>query len=124
MTVHEVDILEPRGDIAMARLNGEIDMANTGWIGHLLHEAVSNDHIGVVIDLSGLRYIDSTGIRMLFGIARRLDQGRQGMAVALPVDSHVGRLIKITRLDEVAFVGSTVDECIPGLRSMIHDRFS
>jgi anti-anti-sigma factor len=105
-----------QGDVVIARLSGEVDLANTPAVSAAVLEAVPNDAIGVVIDLAEVRYIDSVGIRMLFNFVRSLHASRQGMAVAVPPDSPVRNLLKITHLDEAAELRDTVDEAITALR--------
>ena len=103
-------------DVVIVRLEGEIDLANTPALSARILEAIPNDAAGLVIDLSGVRYIDSVGIRMLFTFVRSLHASRQGMAVALPPDSPVRKLLKITHLDEAATFRDTSDEAIVALR--------
>jgi anti-anti-sigma factor len=87
-------------DVVVARVGGDIDLANTPGISAKVLDAVPNDALGLVIDLSDVRYIDSVGIRMLFNFVRTLHASRQGMAIALPENSPVRKLLKITHLDE------------------------
>jgi anti-sigma B factor antagonist len=103
-------------DVVLARMGGDIDLANTPAISAKVLESVPNDAVGVVIDLSGVRYIDSVGIRMLFNFVRTLHASRQGMAVALPDDSPLRNLLKITHLDEATVFRATVDEAAVALR--------
>ena len=103
-------------DIVVARVGGDIDLANTPTVSAKILEAVPNDAQGLVLDLSEVRYIDSVGIRMLFNFVRTLHASRQGMAVALPDDSPVRNLLKITHLDEAAVFRATVDEASEALR--------
>ena len=104
------------GDVVIARLSGEVDLANTPAVSAAVLEAVPNDAIGVIIDLADVRYIDSVGIRMLFTFVRSLHASRQGMAVAVPPESPVRNLLKITHLDEATELRDTVDEAIVALR--------
>lgn len=108
--------IELRDDVVIARLDGEIDLANTPTVSTAILEAVPNDAVGLVIDLSDVRYIDSVGIRMLFTFVRSLHAARQGMAVAVPTDSPVRKLLKITHLDEATEFREAVDEAIVALR--------
>jgi anti-sigma B factor antagonist len=101
-----------RDDVVVARLGAEIDLANTPTVSAAILEAVPNDALGLVVDLSGVRYIDSVGIRMLFTFVRSLHAARQGMAVAVPPDSPVRKLLKITHLDEATEFRDTVDEAV------------
>jgi anti-anti-sigma factor len=110
-----VDIAH-QGDVVIARLSGEVDLANTPSVSAALLEAVPNDSAGVVIDLADVRYIDSVGIRMLFTLVRSLHASRQGMAIAVPPESPVRNLLKITHLDEATELRNTLDEAIVALR--------
>jgi len=108
--------LSQRYDVVIARLEGEIDLANTPTISAAILEAIPNDAAGLVVDLSGVRYIDSVGIRMLFTFVRSLHASRQGMAIAIPPESPVRKLLKITHLDEAAVLRDAVDDAIDALR--------
>ena len=105
-----------QGDVVIARLDGEIDLANTPAVSAGVLEAVPNDALGLVVDLSGVRYIDSVAIRMLFTFVRSLHDSRQGMAIAIPADSPVRKLLKITHLDEAAEFRDSTDEAVAALR--------
>ena len=104
------------GDVVVARVGGDIDLANTPIVSAKILEVIPNDALGLVLDLSDVRYIDSVGIRMLFNFVRTLHASRQGMAVALPADSPVRKLLKITHLDEAAAFQETVDAATTALR--------
>jgi anti-anti-sigma factor len=108
--------LDRQHDVVIARLEGDIDLANTPTLSATILEAIPNDAIGLVVDLGAVRYIDSVGIRMLFTFVRSLHASRQGMAVAVPPDSPVRKLLKITHLDEATVFRATVDEAIVALR--------
>jgi anti-sigma B factor antagonist len=103
-------------DAVVARLEGDIDLANTPTLSATILEAIPNDAIGLIVDLTDVRYIDSVGIRMLFTFVRSLHASRQGMAVVVPADSPVQKLLKITHLDEAAVFRGTVDDAIVALR--------
>jgi anti-sigma B factor antagonist len=115
MNRHGLEITR-QGDVVIARLDGEIDLANTPTVSAAVLEAVPNDAVGLVIDLSGVRYIDSVAIRMLFNFVRSLHESRQGMAIAIPPDSPVRRLLKITHLDEATEFRDSIDEAVIALR--------
>jgi anti-anti-sigma factor len=103
-------------DVVVARLEGEVDLANTPTLSAAILEAIPNDAVGLVVDLTVVRYIDSVGIRMLFTFVRSLNASRQGMAVAIQPDSPVRNLLKITHLDEAAVFRDTVEEAAVALR--------
>jgi anti-anti-sigma factor len=116
MNAHGVETFR-QGDVVIARLDGEIDLANTPTVSAAVLEAVPNDALGLVIDLSSVRYIDSVAIRMLFTFVRTLHNARQGIAIAIAPESPVRKLLKITHLDEAAVFRDTVDEAVVALRA-------
>lgn len=117
MSLQGVD-LTVVGDVVVASVGGDIDLANTPTVSAKILEAVPNDAQGLVLDLSGVRYIDSVGIRMLFNFVRTLHASRQGMAIALPAASPVRKLLKITHLDEATVFRETVEEATEVLRDL------
>lgn len=103
-------------DVVIASIDVDVDIANTETIEATILGAIPNSAVGVVIDLARVRYLDSAGIRMLFGIVRQLEACRQRVAIALDPDSPLRKLLKITNLDEVAYVCVSHDDCVLGLR--------
>jgi anti-anti-sigma factor len=108
--------IDQRDDVVIARLEGDIDLANTPTLSATILEAVTNDAVGLVVDLSDVRYIDSVGIRMLFTFVRSLNDSRQGMAIAVPPESPVRKLLKITHLDEAVVFRDSADGAVIALR--------
>ncbi|HUQ38951.1 MAG TPA: STAS domain-containing protein [Acidimicrobiales bacterium] len=102
-------------DVVVATLEVDVDIANTELIGSSVLGAVPNHAIGLVLDLTKVRYLDSAGIRMLFMIIRELDACRQRASVLLEDESPVRKLLKITNVDEVVYVCSSLDDCVRGL---------
>jgi anti-anti-sigma factor len=64
---------EPEGDATAVRLHGELDMAGTFLLEPRLDEVVDDPPDGgVVFDLRGLTFVDSTGLATLVGAHERL----------------------------------------------------
>ena len=110
------DAIEQDG-VVIVRLHADIDFAAADALGHELFRAVPDEAIGLVLDLAEVRYIDSGGVRMLFELASRLDTARRKLALAVPETSPLRRLIKITRLEEVAVLCASSDECAELVRT-------
>jgi stage II sporulation protein AA (anti-sigma F factor antagonist) len=115
MSARGVEITR-QGDVVVARMEGDIDLANTPTVSATVLESVPNDAVGLVVDLGDVRYIDSVGIRMLFTFVRSLHAARQGMAIVVPAGSPVRQLLKVTHLDEATVFRASVDEATAALR--------
>jgi anti-anti-sigma factor len=59
--------------VPVVRLVGEIDISNTEPIGDALDAIVGREARRVVVDVSGLDFMDSAGIAMLLRVAARVD---------------------------------------------------
>jgi anti-anti-sigma factor len=106
--------VEREGATVVARLTGEIDMTNATYIGEELTKAVPNEAVGLVIDLSGTRYLDSAAIELLFDLARRLSRRRQRLMLALPRSSPLRRVLVLTDVASAAPLHDTVEEALAG----------
>ena len=85
----------------VATVEGEIDIANSIELETELSHAVPNDARGLVLDLSDVSFIDSSGIRTLFDLAARLANHQQVLHLVLPDDSHLLRTLLMLQIPAV-----------------------
>ena len=104
--------VEREGAMVVARLTGEVDMTNAGYIRDELTRAVPNEALGLVIDLTGTRYLDSAAVELLFELARKLGRRRQQLRIALPRSSPLRRVLVLTDVASAAPVHDTVEEAL------------
>ncbi len=103
MTLGDVHV-QSDGDWPVARLSGEVDLSNVDALGVRIERAVSNRAQGLVLDLSGLTFLDSTGLRLLFGLARQLGDRQQVLRLVVPEHSRLTRVLEIAGVATVADV--------------------
>jgi anti-sigma B factor antagonist len=97
--------------VTRAALNGRLDTANVNKGEAEFIATVVGKAQHVVIDLSGVSFIASLGIRMLLSAARTL--GRSGAKMALyGATPLVLEIIETTALDEIIPVVSTEAEAV------------
>jgi len=107
--------LESIAGLAVAHLSGEIDGSNAAELGDRVATAIGYQGGGLVVDLSELAFLDSTGIRMLFGLAAELKRRQQAMRVVVPDGSHLGELLDTVGLKHAATTDHTVGEAVAAL---------
>lgn len=110
------EITEQDG-VTVAHLQGDIDLVGVPVIMGLLRERSRDSAVGLAVDLSEVRYLDSAAMHMLFQVAQELSVARKGMAVALPPDSPIGTLLRITSFHEVAKTYASLDEAVGSLKA-------
>lgn len=109
----EVQIEQREGDdVVVARLTGELDIAGAEMVGQRIAEAVPSSARGVVVDMTELDFIDSSGVSMLFGLARRVSSRRQELRVVAPAGKPVARVLDIVEFGRAAPVHLDVDSAV------------
>ena len=107
--------LESIAGLPVVHLSGEIDRSNAAELGDRVASAVGDHAEGLVVDLSELAFLDSTGIRMLFGLATQLNQRHLSLRVVVPDDSHLGEILDTVGLKQAAATDHTVGEAVAAL---------
>ena len=101
MTTARVETSTEEGSMRIA-LSGEIDLGNAAAVEDEIREAVSNQPTTVSVDLTDLTYMDSAGIRILFGLASRLRVLRIVLELIVPLDSPTRRIIELSGFESLA----------------------
>ncbi len=80
-------------------LRGELDMASSDLLEETLASADLGGSDAVVLDLSGVSFTDSTGLKAIFKARKAVRDGGRSFAVTRG-STQVQRLLALTRLDE------------------------
>ena len=98
MEILEVKTVEKNGLVHVALL-GELDLSTVAKVQEELRKVEAESPPTVVVDLSKLTFLDSTGLRCIVTADERArDQGRRVVIVRGP--DPVQRVFAITRLEE------------------------
>jgi anti-sigma B factor antagonist len=93
---------------------GEVDLATAPRLKSSLVELLEEGFTHFVLDLSTVRYLDSTGLGILIGFARRLPEGGQILLAQVPA-SVVG-LLELTGLDAQFTTCDHVEDALAQVR--------
>jgi anti-sigma B factor antagonist len=93
---------------------GEIDLATAPLLKSSLVGRLGEGYTRFVVDLAAVRYLDSTGLGVLIGFARRLTE--DGVVVLAQPPAPVSALLEITGLDATFEVFVTVDDALAHVR--------
>jgi anti-anti-sigma factor len=75
---------------------GEIDLANSASVEASIFDAISNDDTQVVLDLAGVDYLDSSGVRILFALLSRLRTLQVELVIEAPTASPARRIVELS----------------------------
>jgi anti-sigma B factor antagonist len=87
------------GDVARVVLTGEFDLAGVGQVEAQLAEIEKTAPAAIVVDLSGLQFMDSSGLRTLVIANDRARRAQRRFAI-VPGPPQVRRVFEITQLTE------------------------
>lgn len=80
------------GGARVVRVRGELDLTNAST----LEDALSVAHAGpTILDLSGVVFVDSAGIRTIDTAYRRLRDDNRALIVVAPPDSRAGWTFRV-----------------------------
>jgi anti-sigma B factor antagonist len=80
-------LLEYRLDsgVAVVKVTGEVDVSTCGALRDgLLRVITDESHVGLVVNLADVNFIDSTGVGVLVGVWHRVQATNRGLAIAAP----------------------------------------
>ena len=86
-------------DRLILALEGELDMASSTLLQEALARANCEGTGTVVLDLRGVRFLDSSGLKAIFRARKAVRERGQQFAVT-PGSAQVQRLLSLTHLDE------------------------
>ncbi|MFY9264725.1 MAG: STAS domain-containing protein [Solirubrobacterales bacterium] len=96
------------GDVTTVRVSGELDIATAEMLTETLEAIHVSTGRSLVIDLSAVSFMDSTGLRILIGANRRA--GEDGYRLSIVTgDSPAGRVLELSRMDEHMHVIGSLD---------------
>jgi anti-anti-sigma factor len=109
--------VESHDGVVVARIEGEVDLSNARQIGAAVARHVTNQTLGVTIDLSHLRYIDSAGIEILYDLRKRLKERGQGMRLVVPAGSVILRTLDLVDMPRTIGMLETAEAAVADLAS-------
>ena len=101
--------LGPRGDgVEVVRVRGEADLHTAPTLRNALNEAVERAPKAIVVDLTGVTFIDSMMLGVLLSASRRARP--EGIELRIIVDDpHIRRIFELTLLDQVMQLYPSLD---------------
>jgi anti-anti-sigma factor len=106
---------EERAEGLVVHVSGEVDLANVTYFKDALQPALRNCR-NVIINVSNLRYIDSSGLHVLIDTNQVLRQNNCQLVV-VGASPSMAKVMQILHLDELIPLVSMIDEATALLRA-------
>jgi len=98
-----ITLVELRGRLALGRESQRVES--------IADELVKNGHIKVVMDLSGVDYVDSAGIGILAVISGRVKEAGGHVALVVP-EGRVLQMLNLTQMNRILSVSPKVADAL------------
>ena len=108
--------LQDGESIAVVPLLEDVDVSNVRHVGNVLANSVRKEQWGLVVDASRMPYLDSSAVRLLVDLKRRLERHRQVLWAVLPPDSPVHRVLELTGVGNIIPVAASVEQALSAIR--------
>jgi anti-anti-sigma factor len=98
----EINFEEAGEDALVAVVSGEIDSSNANDLRLSVADRLATSVTVLVLDLTDVTYLDSSGVESVFELARRLAERRQELRLVAPVGSGTRRVLELCAVGGVA----------------------
>jgi anti-anti-sigma factor len=108
-----IDVTQPSEGVYLVSLSGEMDIATGPEFTARIAELGSGGSHRVVVDLSGLTFLDSSGINALVSSARAIGTDGGEVVLAAPTP-HIWQVFEIVNLSEVVTIEQSLEAALDG----------
>jgi len=109
--------LSDHNGVLVASVEGEIDGSNAAELRLALSERLPNPSIGLVLDLSDVTYLDSSGVHLMFDLGRRLAARRQVLRLVVPQSAPILRVLQLCAVEAVVPIDDAIGPALAALTS-------
>ncbi|HEU4974198.1 MAG TPA: STAS domain-containing protein [Baekduia sp.] len=91
-----LDLVAAPDGVVHGRITGELDAASTPAIRARLDAALASAAAGLVLDLSGVTFLDSSGVELLFRLRANLTMRAMRLTVVVPAGAPIRRTLEVS----------------------------
>lgn len=106
----DIDVSE-LGRVTLVQVKGRIDSMNANQLGDALSGQIDGGHIQLVLDLSGVDYMSSAGLREIVSSLKRVKRATGDLRLAQPSD-RVREVLEMAGLDTIFHIYPTQDGAV------------
>jgi anti-anti-sigma factor len=107
-----ISVDRPQPGIAVVVPNGELDLSNQDKLRDIL-DGLMDEEIGfLIVDLRRLRFMDSSGLRVLIDGFNQTSAANRRFGVVAPRTGIIAKLLEVTGCDRVFRVGEDTSQLL------------
>jgi anti-anti-sigma factor len=106
---------EQAGDVAIVKLAGRLDSSSAQTTEESFAQMLGSGTPRLAIDMSGLEYISSAGLRVLLVVAKKVQQAKGKMAL-FGLVPNVREVFSVSGFDKIFAIQSDADTAVASVR--------
>lgn len=110
----EVKTLESKPDLAIVLLKGRLDVYYSSEIENELEQLIQGGKKNLILNLSGIEYLSSSGLRIFIAVSRKLKE-INGQLKLVKLNETAKKIFKIVELIDMFDIYETEEEAIKTL---------
>lgn len=108
--VMEINASEMRR-VRLFEVSGRVDSSNAGELGQELDRAIDDGNTNLVLDLGGVEYMSSAGLREMVRVLKRVKRTGGDLRIANPSE-RVREVLELAGLDTIFEIYATQVEAV------------
>jgi anti-sigma B factor antagonist len=101
-----------RGDRTILAVDGDLDLYTAPILRDRVLAAADDTHAGVIIDLTEVPFMDSSGLGVIVGCLKRVREAGGDLVLVTKPGSAPTKLLSLTGLDRAIPTFATIDEAL------------
>jgi anti-sigma B factor antagonist len=114
----QVEVQLSEHGIAVLTLSGAVDLTSAGAIREPFQALLGQGVKRVVLDLSAVKYLDSTGLGLLVQLQRRMRDASGDLCIVV-TSQRLRRIFNLTALDRTFCLTATLEEALEHLQPVL-----
>jgi anti-sigma B factor antagonist/stage II sporulation protein AA (anti-sigma F factor antagonist) len=103
--------VEQKGNVVILRIKGRLDAVSSPLAEKRIFEAINEGQNKLLLDMSGVSYLSSAGMRMLLSITKRL-RAMSGKMAICSVATNVVDVLKMSGFDHALLLFKTEEDAL------------
>ena len=106
----QISVEQPSDGVTIVVPSGELDMSNGEVLEEAIEKARQNGAMNLVLDLRGLSFMDSSGLRLLLDAWNESKLSDRRLSIVVAKSGLVRRVLEISGCDTILPVVADLDE--------------
>lgn len=107
----DVNVTGPTDNVTLVEVKGRVDSMNANQFGEALLQAIEDGKVHLVVDLAGVDYMSSAGLREIVSALKKVKRSQGDLRIAQPSE-RVLEVLEMAGLDSILQIFSSQGDAL------------